>query len=160
MLSRIEGGARSDTIGSILRLKGYNVWRVRPDDSVLQAIALMAEKSDGALVVVGESDEVVGMISERDYARKVVLQGRSSKDTLIKDIMTSPVVTVGPQHTIDECLRMVSVNRIRHLPVEEKGKLVGLVSVGDLIKRLVSLQGDTIQYLHEYISGTQAIYRS
>jgi len=145
----------SDTVGSILRRKGNNVWSVSPEDSVLQAIALMADKSVGALVVLS-GDDVVGMISERDYARKVVLKGRSSKDTLVKDIMTAPVVSVTPQQTIDECMRIVSAKSIRHLPVIDKTKVVGIVSVGDLVKQLVSIQGETIQYLHEYISGTHA----
>jgi CBS domain-containing protein len=150
----------SDTVGSILRRKGHDVWSVSPDDSVLQAIALMADRSVGALVVL-EHDEVVGMISERDYARKVLLQGRSSKDTLVRDIMTGPVVSVSSQHTIDECMRIVSAaQRIRHLPVVDGGKLVGVVSMGDLVRQLVSIQGETIQYLHEYITGTHTHYRS
>jgi len=124
----------------------------------LQAIALMADKSVGALVVL-EQDTVVGMISERDYARKVVLMGRSSKDTLVKDIMTTPVVAVSPQDTIDECMRIVSAKGIRHLPVLDMDKLVGVVSVGDLVKHLVWIQGETIQYLHEYIAGPAAIHR-
>lgn len=150
----------SDTVGSILRHKGYEVWSVNPEDSVLQAIALMADRGVGALVVL-QDDAVVGMISERDYARKVLLQGRSSKDTLVKEIMTSPVVSVSSHHTIDECMRIVSAaQRIRHLPVVDGGKLVGVVSMGDLVRQLVSIQGETIQYLHEYISGTQIIHRS
>ena len=149
----------SDTVGSILRHKGYQIWSASPDDSVLQAIALMADKSVGALVVL-KGETVVGMISERDYARKVVLQGRSSKETLVKDIMTSAVVSVTPQHTIDECMRIVSAERIRHLPVLDGGTLVGVVSIGDLVKRLVSIQGETIQYLQEYIGGPHAVQRS
>jgi CBS domain-containing protein len=148
----------SDTVRSILRRKGHDVWSVSPEDSVLAAIALMADKSVGALVVLS-GDEVVGMISERDYARKVVLKGRSSKDTFVKDIMTGPVVSVTPQHSIDECMRIVSAKGIRHLPVIDTAKVVGVVSVGDLVKQLVSIQGETIQYLHEYISGPHAVHR-
>jgi CBS domain-containing protein len=149
----------SDTVAALLRHKGNRVWSASPGDSVLQAIALMADKGVGALVVL-QGEAVVGMISERDYARKVVLQGRSSKDTLVSDIMTSPVCSVGPEHTIDECMRLVTAERIRHLPVVEAGKVVGMVSIGDLVRRLVSIQGETIQYLHEYIAGPHSIQRN
>ena len=148
----------SDTVRSILRNKGHQVWSATPDDSVLQAIGLMADKGVGALVVL-QGDGVVGMISERDYARKVVLQGRSSKDTLVKEIMTSPAVSVSPEHTIDECMKIVTAERIRHLPVIDGGKVVGVVSIGDLVRRLVSIQGETIQYLQEYIAGPHPIHR-
>jgi CBS domain-containing protein len=149
----------TDTVRSLLHQKGHDVWSASPDDSVLQAIALMADKGVGALVVL-LGDTAVGMISERDYARKVVLQGRSSKDTLVRDIMTSPVCFVSPEHTIDECMRLVTAERIRHLPVVEAGKVVGMVSIGDLVRRLVSIQGETIQYLHEYIAGPHSIHRN
>jgi CBS domain-containing protein len=149
----------SDTVAALLRHKGNRVWSASPDDSVLQAIALMADKGVGALVVL-QNEAVVGMISERDYARKVILQGRSSKETLVSDIMTSPVCSVGPDHTIDECMRLVTAERIRHLPVVEKGKVVGMVSIGDLVRRLVSIQGETIQYLHEYIAGPHSVQRN
>jgi CBS domain-containing protein len=149
----------SDTVAALLRHKGNCVWSASPDDSVLQAIALMADKGVGALVVL-QNEAVVGMISERDYARKVVLQGRSSKDTLVSDIMTSPVCAVSPDHTIDECMRLVTAERIRHLPVVQNGKVVGMVSIGDLVRRLVSIQGETIQYLHEYIAGPHSVQRN
>jgi len=147
----------SDTVGALLRHKGHEVWSASPDDSVLQAIAIMADKGVGALVVL-QGETVVGMISERDYARKVVLQGRSSKDTLVRDIMTSPVLWVSPAHTIDECMKLVTAKRIRHLPVVDGGKVAGMVSIGDLVRRVVSTQGETIQYLHEYIAGTPSIH--
>jgi CBS domain-containing protein len=149
----------SDTMGAILRHKGSQVWSTSPGESVLEAITLMANKGVGALVVL-EDEAVVGMISERDYARKVVLQGRSSKDTLVKEIMTSPVVSVTPRHTIDECMRIVTGEGIRHLPVVDGGHLVGVVSIGDLVRRLVSIQGETIQYLQEYIAGPHPAHRS
>ena len=101
----------SDTVAALLRHKGNRVWSASPDDSVLQAIALMADKGVGALVVL-QNEAVVGMISERDYARKVILQGRSSKDTLVSDIMTSPVCFVSPDHTIDECMRLMTAERM------------------------------------------------
>ena len=148
----------SNTVGAILRHKGSQVWTASPGDSVLEAIALMADKRVGALVVLHDNT-VVGMISERDYARKVVLQGRSSKDTLVNAIMTSPVVSVTSRHTIDECMRVVAAEQIRHLPVIDGGRLVGVVSIGDLVRRLVSIQGETIQYLQEYIAGPSPAQR-
>jgi len=141
-----------DTVGSILRDKGHHVWSVSPDASVYQAIGLMADKGIGALVVIA-GETLVGIISERDYARKVALQGKSSKDTPVKDIMTSPVLSVSPNHTVDDCMRIVTTNRIRHLPVVQGEKVVGVVSIGDLVQRVISTQGETIQYLHEYIVG-------
>ena len=143
----------AETVSSILRFKGHDVWSVSPDDSVLQAIRLMAAKDVGALVVIaGES--LISIISERDYARRVVLHGKSSSDTLVRDIMTSPTVSVSPNHTVDDCMRIVTANRIRHLPVVEGDKVVGIVlSIGDLVQRVISAQGETIQYLKEYIIG-------
>jgi CBS domain-containing protein len=142
----------ADTVSSILRYKGTHVWAVSPDNSVLQAMSLMADKDIGALVVIG-GETLVGIVSERDYARKVVLQGRSSKDTLVKDIMSCPVVSVSPNHTVDECMRIVTARRIRHLPVVQSDKVVGVVSIGDLVQKVISTQGETIQYLQEYIVG-------
>ena len=142
----------SDTVGSILQHKGNQVWSVSPDDSVLEAIGLMADKGIGALVVIAD-ERMVGIISERDYARKVVLQGRSSKDTRVEDIMTRQVFSVSPSHTVDECLAIVTSKRIRHLPVVQGEKVVGIVSIGDLVRRVISMQGETIQYLQEYIVG-------
>src|SRR6266436_7034947 len=142
----------ADTVSSILRHKGHHVWSVSPDESVFQAISVMADKGIGALVVIA-GETVVGIISERDYARKVALQGRTSKDTPVRDIMTSPVVSVSPNQTVDECMRIVTAKRIRHLPVVQGEKLVGVVSIGDLVQRVISTQGETIQYLQEYIVG-------
>ena len=142
----------ADTVNSILRHKGRQVWSVSPDESVFQAVSLMADKDIGALVVIA-GETPVGIISERDYARKVVLQGRSSQNTPVRDIMTSPVVSVSPNHTVDECMRIVTAKRIRHLPVVQDEKVVGVVSIGDLVQRVISTQGETIQYLQEYIVG-------
>jgi CBS domain-containing protein len=142
----------AETVSSILRYKGHDVWSVSPDDSVMQALRVMAVKDVGALAVIaGES--LVGIVSERDYARKVVLQGRSSSDTLVRDIMTSPAMFVSADHTVDDCMRIVTTNRIRHLPVVQGEKVVGMVSIGDLVQRVISAQGETIQYLEEYIIG-------
>lgn len=146
----------ADTVASILRHKGHQVWSVSPDESVLQAIGLMADKGIGALVVIA-GEALAGIISERDYARKVVLQGKSSKDTPVSEIMTSPVVTVGPNHTVDDCMRIVTAKRIRHLPVLQDEKVIGVISIGDLVRRIISTQGETIQYLEEYIVGRRSV---
>jgi CBS domain-containing protein len=141
-----------DTVGSILRHKGQEVWSVGPDDSVFQAISLMADKGVGALLVIAD-EALIGIISERDYARKVVLKGKSSKATRVRDIMTSPVFSVGVDHTVDDCMRIVTTKRIRHLPVMQGDTVLGVVSIGDLVQRIISTQGETIQYLQEYIVG-------
>jgi CBS domain-containing protein len=142
----------ADTVSSILRYKGHHVWSVSPDESVFRAMTLMADKDIGALVVIA-GETLVGIVSERDYARKVVLLGKSSKDTPVKEIMTCQVLSVSPSHTVDDCMRIVTTERIRHLPVVEDAKVVGVVSIGDLVQSVISTQGDTIQYLQEYIVG-------
>ena len=146
----------SVTVSSILQYKGHDVWSVSPDESVFQAISLMADKGIGALVVI-EGETLVGIISERDYARKVALKGKTSKDTPVRDIMTSPVVSVSPNQTVDECMRIVTAKRIRHLPVVQNEKVVGVVSIGDLVQRVISTQGEIIQYLQEYIVGRNSV---
>jgi CBS domain-containing protein len=140
------------SVGSILRRKGNAVWSVAPDASVYQAISIMAEKSIGSLPVIADG-RLVGILSERDYARKVVLQSRSSKDTLVSEIMTAPVVSVAPSSTVEDCMRMMTVQLIRHLPVVDDGRIVGIVSMGDLVRQVISTQGEIIQHLQEYISG-------
>jgi len=142
----------SDTVRAILQHKGHHVWSVSPDDSVLEAVRLMAEKGIGALVVLAD-ERLVGVVSERDYARKVILQGRSSADTLVREVMTSPVFSVGPDHSVDDCMRIVTTKRIRHLPVVRDERVIGMVSIGDLVRSVISRQGETIQYLQEYIGG-------
>ena len=142
----------ADTVSSILKYKGNDVWSVSPDESVFVAMTLMAEKGIGALVVIA-GETLVGIISERDYARKVALQGKASKDIPVSDIMTSPVLSVSPNQTVDDCMRIVTTQRIRHLPVAEGEKVVGVVSIGDLVQSVISSQGETIQYLQEYIVG-------
>jgi CBS domain-containing protein len=146
----------AETVSSILRHKGHHVWSVSPDDSVLQAISVMAEKGIGALVVIA-GQTLVGIVSERDYARKVVLQGKSSKDTPVREIMTSPVVFVSPNQTVDDCMRIVTTKRIRHLPVVQDESVVGVVSIGDLVQSVISTQGETIQFLQEYIVGGRSL---
>ena len=143
-----------EAISSVLRRKGSDrkVLSISPDASVYEAIALMAENSIGALLVVGDG-VLTGIMSERDYARKVVLQSRSSKETRVADIMTTPVITVSPAHTVEECMRLMTERRIRHLPVVDGSTIVGIVSIGDLVRSVITVQGETIQYLQQYING-------
>jgi len=141
-----------DTVSSVLRRKDRKVLSIAPDASVYEAISLMADNSIGALIVVSNG-MLVGILSERDYARKVILQQRSSKDTCVCDIMTAPVITVTPSHTVEECMRLMTDGRIRHLPVVEGAAIVGIVSIGDLVRSVITIQGETIQYLQQYIGG-------
>jgi CBS domain-containing protein len=128
------------------------VYTVTPSTSVFDAVKLMAEKNIGALLVM-EDVKIVGIITERDYARKIVLIGRSSKETPVRDIMTSPVMSVGPSQTNEECMALMTDNRVRHLPVMDSGKLLGLISIGDLVKDIISEQQFIIQQLEHYIAG-------
>lgn len=130
--------------------KGGQVHTIRPDARVIDALQLMAQKDIGALPVM-DGDRLVGIMSERDYARKVILQGRSSHDIAVRDIMTSDVVTVDPTRTVEDCMSVMTQRRVRHLPVCEGDKLVGLVSIGDLVKEVIAEQEQTIKQLESYI---------
>ncbi|MFC5860761.1 CBS domain-containing protein [Acidicapsa dinghuensis] len=143
------------TIGSLIGKKGGQVWSLDPAASVYDAITMMAEKEVGALPIL-DGRNLLGIVSERDYARKVILMGRSSKDTTVTDIMSSPVVSVSPSQTIEECMRIITEKRIRHLPVMESGRIVGMVSIGDLVKWVITAQQETIRHLESYIAGTPA----
>lgn len=135
----------------ILDRKGYQVWTITADKSVFEALRLMGEKEIGALAVV-DGDEVTGMLSERDYARKVVLKGKTSRDTLVSTIMTSPVLSVRPDQSVAECMAIMTERRIRHLPVLENGKLIGMISLGDLVKYIIEEQQFIIGQLESYIA--------
>jgi CBS domain-containing protein len=145
-----ERGTPMSTIKQILDSKGYAVWSIHPQESVFAAIQQMAEKDVGALVVL-ENDVVVGIISERDYARKVVLKGRSSRETAVWDIMTPHVICVRLDQSIEECMTIVTERRIRHLPVLDDGRLIGIISIGDLVKTIIVEQQFIIEQLEHYI---------
>ncbi len=133
---RDPGAKVRTTVGEVLAVKGHDVWSVPPDVPVYEALRLLAEKNVGALAVL-EGDKLVGIFSERDYARKVFLQGKTSRDTLVRGIMTPDVIVVRPDSTLGECMMLMTLNRIRHLPVVEDGKLTGIITVGDVVRAAI-----------------------
>ncbi len=143
----------NDTIDLVLRQKAFNkILPISPDQTVHEALALMAEYDVGALMVMS-GPRLAGILSERDYARKGILQGHHSKDTLVREIMTSPVISVTPQHTVDDCMNLMTEGHFRHLPVLEGDRVVGIVSIGDMVKWVIRGQEHAIQALEGYITG-------
>ena len=141
------------TVAQILKSKSdQSVATIAPDAAVFEAVKQMAERNVGALVVL-EGEKIAGIISERDYARKVALMARSSRETLVREVMTAPVMTVRPDQTNEECMALMTQHRLRHLPVMEGGRMVGVVSIGDLVKDIISEQKEIIQQLEHYIAG-------
>lgn len=140
------------TVGAVLKKKPDNIWSTTPETSVYRCMEIMAEKEVGALLVM-QKDELVGVISERDYARKVILMGRSSKETAVSEIMSSPAFCISPDHTIGDCMLIMTKNRIRHLPVKGANKVIGVVSIGDLVNWIITEQEETIRHLEAYICG-------
>ena len=138
------------SLKQLLSAKGSQIYSIAPDAKVIEALQLMAQKDVGALIVM-EGDRLVGILSERDYARKVILHGRSSQDVSVRDIMSSGVITVDPSQTVEQCMALVTQKRIRHLPVCEDDKLIGIVSIGDLVKEMIAEQEQTIKQLESYI---------
>ena len=141
------------TVRELLRNKGYDVWSIGPDATVYEALTLMAGKDVGALLVLDNAGQLVGILSERDYARKIVLKGKTSRETPVREIMTEKVVWVRPDQTIEECMALMTNKRIRHLPVQEEGRLLGVISIGDVVKDIISEQGFVIEQLENYITG-------
>jgi len=140
------------TVNQLLKVKGGQIYSVQPTDFVLHAIELMATRHVGALLVMAQGS-LLGIISERDYARKVILKHRSSSDTRVEEIMTTAPVTVTPQHTVRQCMELMTEGRFRHLPVMESGRVVGMLSIGDLVKAVIEEQQDQIAQLERYIAG-------
>ncbi len=140
------------TVNELLRYKGPQVYSIGPDASGSEALTLRAEKDVGALLVL-EGDNLVGILSERDYARKIVLKGKTSRETSVREIMTERVVWVRPDQTIDECMALMTNKRVRHLPVMEESRLVGVISIGDVVKDIISEQEFVIAQLENYITG-------
>ncbi|WP_411274693.1 CBS domain-containing protein [Daejeonella sp.] len=141
------------SVQSILKAKGGTTFSIAPDTIVYRALEIMVERNVSALVVM-ENDRLVGMFSEKDYARKVILKGKASKQTKIRDIMSENITTVGPSASIDECMQLMTNNFIRHLPVMQEGQLIGIISIGDVVKFIIDEQKFIIQNMEQYIGGT------
>ena len=139
------------TVKDILEEKGHQVWSIAPDATVYEALKVMGEREVGALTVV-DGGNLVGIVSERDYARKVILRGKTSRETRVREIMTAAVVTTSPEQTVEECMATMTERRIRHLPVIERGRMVGMVSIGDLVKSIIAEQQFMIEQLETYIT--------
>jgi CBS domain-containing protein len=141
-----------DTVDSVLSQKKASIWAISPDATVYEALVLMAEKEIGSLLVMS-GDQLVGLISERDYARKIALMGRSSKETAVSEVMAAEPVIVTPRHTVSECMELMTDHRRRHLPVLDGDRVIGVLSIGDLVNWIVNSHEKTIEQLHHYIAG-------
>jgi CBS domain-containing protein len=148
----MKAGIVMKTAKEILAAKGHDIWSVAPDESVLESLKLMADKRIGALLVM-DGPKLVGIVTERDYARKVILEGKSSAQTPVRDIMSQQVLCVAPERTVDECMALMTDKRARHLPVVEHKAVIGVLSIGDLVKTVISEQQVLIDQLQHYISG-------
>jgi CBS domain-containing protein len=140
------------TVKQILDAKGRDIWSVKPQDTVFESLQLMADKGVGSLLVM-EDDKLVGIVTERDYARKIILEGKSSRNTTVSEIMSSKVLCVAPERTVDECMALMTDKRARHLPVVDHKQVIGVVSIGDLVKAMINEQQILIDQLQHYISG-------
>ena len=143
------------TINEILTQKGTTVWSISPEATVFEAIQMMADKNIGALLVT-DKEKLLGLLTERDYTRKVALKGKSSKQTPVKEILSAECIQVTPAHTVEECMRLMTAHRVRHLPVLNGGQILGIVSIGDLVNWIISAQNSTIHQLQTYITGYPA----
>jgi len=140
------------TVGDVLKRKGSHVWSISPNATVYEAIQLMADKNIGAVLVM-EGEKLVGIVSERDYTRKVILKGKASKTTPVREILTNVIVSVTPHDTVEHCMQLMTDKRVRHLPVLENGRVVGMVSIGDLVNWIINVQREIIEQLRSYICG-------
>jgi CBS domain-containing protein len=141
------------TVDKILSIKTKEIWSMAPNDSVFEALEMMADKNVSGLLIV-KDQKLVGIFTERDYARKLILKGKFSKDTKVSDLMTKNVLYVDPKNTVEDCMKLMTDKRIRHLPVMNEGQLIGIVTIGDLVKQIISEQETTIHQLENYISGS------
>lgn len=142
-----------NTVKTVLQAKPASVWTIRPDATAYEALRVMADKDVGALLVLNSDGRLAGVFSERDYARKVILKGRSSKETLVGELMTELVYYVSPGHTINDCMAIMTAKHVRHLPVIDNGALTGVISIGDVVNSMISEQMTTIRDLENYITG-------
>lgn len=140
------------TVRQLLQVKGKDVWSITPDATVYEALRMMADKNVGALLVI-DGEQLAGIMSERDYARKIILHGKSSKETYVREIMTSNLVTVHPDQTVEECMTLMTNKRIRHLPVILEGQVMGVISIGDVVRAIIYQQRETIKGLEKYVTG-------
>ena len=140
------------TVDNLLKHKGNDIWSLGPNATVFEALEMMAAKNVGGLLIL-ENGTLVGIFTERDYARKLILKGRFSQDTRLRDLMTKNVLYVKPQNTVEDCMKLMTEKRIRHLPVLDDGRLIGVLTIGDLVKQIISEQEATIHHLENYIAG-------